>query len=350
MSHRFFTSLGVLAAASALISLALTPAAAQTSTAERKTWTVPRTPDGRPDLQGIWTNQTVTPLERPETLGDQQTLTEEEARQREEQAVERIERAALPSEADREILPARDNNQPGGYNSFWIDRGTNVLTIDGKRRTSLIVDPPNGRIPPLTPEGQLRADARAERRRQGGRFDHPEQRPLGERCIMGFGSTSGPPMLPVMYNNNYQFVQTPDHLMILVEMVHDARIIPLDGRPHAPENVRKWLGDSVGHWEGDTLVVETTNFSDKTRFRGSTESLRVIERFTRVAEDSILYEFTVDDPATYSQAWTGQIAFVARESNSQIFEYACHEGNYALPGILAGARLLEKEAAEAEVR
>ncbi len=345
MSHRFFASLGILAIAIALVSLAPAPAAAQAPTAAGKTWTVPRTPDGKPDLQGIWTNQTITPLERPEALGDQLTLSEEDAVQREAQAINRIERAALPSDPNREKPPANNNNRTGAYNNFWIDRGTNVATLDGKRRTSLIIDPPDGRMPPRTEEGEARAQARTEARRASGAFDNPEQRSMGERCIVGFGSTSGPPMLPVMYNNNYQIVQTPDHVMILVEMVHDARIIRIEDS-HAPDTVQKWLGDSVGHWEGDTLVVETTNFMAQNRFRGSSEKLRVIERFSRVAEDTVLYEFTIDDPLTYTAPWTAQIPFVARETNAQIFEYACHEGNYALPGILAGARLLEQEAEE----
>ena len=341
MNHRLITLVGVLAVALAVVTVMPAPAAAQGSTSEQ--WTVPRTPDGHPDLQGVWTNQTITPLERPEELADQRFYTDEEAAQLEGAAVNRIETRALPSDPTREALPAKDDNSPGGYNNFWVDRGTNIATVGGLRPTSLIFDPPDGRIPPLTPEGEQRAEERARLR---GTFDHPEQRPMGERCIVGFGSTSGPPMLPVMYNNNYQFVQTADYVMILVEMVHDVRIIPLDNREHAPADVRKWLGNSVGHWEGDTLVVETTNFTDKTRFRNSAENLRVVERFTRVAEDAIHYEFEIDDPTTYTRPWKGEFPFVARETNSQIYEYACHEGNHAMPGILAGARLLEKEAEE----
>ena len=346
MSHQCIASVRVLVVMVAVVSLAPIPVAGQTQTAAG-TWTVPRTPDGRPDLQGMWTNATITPLERPEELGEKRAYTAEEALELEGGAVGRIERAARPSDPNREQLPVRDDNQPGGYNNFWIDRGTLVATVAGEKRTSLIIEPPNGRIPPRTPEGQKRAAARSERRRQGA-FDHPELRPLGERCLLAFGSSSGPPMLPVLYNNHDQIVQTPAYVMILVEMVHDARIIPLDGRPHPPPHIRKWMGDSVGHWEGDTLVVDTTNFTSRQSFRGSSENLHVIERFTRVDAGTILYEFTIDDPTTFTQTWGGEIPLFLTEE--PLYEYACHEGNYALPGILAGARLLEKEAAEAEAR
>jgi hypothetical protein len=207
------------------------------------------------------------------------------------------------------------------------------------KRTSLVIDPADGKIPPMTPEARQRISSMM---RGFNRYDSVKDRPLSERCIIGFGSTSGPPMLPVLYNNTYQFVQTPDHMMILVEMVHDARIIRMNGQ-HAPPSVRQWLGDSIGHWEGDTLVVDTTNFSSQTRFRGSSENLHVIERFSRVDPNTILYRATIDDPTTFSGKWTIEYPFVS--TPGPVYEYACHEGNYAMTDILGGARKME--AAEA---
>ncbi len=200
----------------------------------------------------------------------------------------------------------------------------------------MIIEPSNGRIPPLTAAGQQRSTARAGRNPNDG----PEGRALGERCLLSFGSASGPPMLPVMYNSYYQIVQSPGYVMILVEMVHDARIIRIQDKKHAPDGVKKWMGDSIGHWEGDTLVVETRNFRPEQSFRGSSENAVVTERFTRVANDKIIYRFTVDDPATFTSSFTGELPFVSVDAN--IYEYACHEGNYALPGILSGAREAEK--------
>ena len=211
-----------------------------------------------------------------------------------------------------------------------------VANIDGEYRTSMIIEPSNGRIPPLTAAGQQRTAARAARNANDG----PEGRALGERCLLSFGSASGPPMLPVMYNSYYQIVQSPGYVVILVEMVHDARIIRIQDR-HTPGGIKKWMGDSVGHWEGDTLVVETRNFRPEQSFRGSSENAVVTERFTRVAKDKIVYRFTVDDPATFTSAFTGELPFASVDAN--IYEYACHEGNYALPGILSGAREAEKE-------
>ena len=222
------------------------------------------------------------------------------------------------------------------YNNLFVDRGNALARVDGRKRTSLIIDPPDGRIPPLTPEARTRANARP-----ANRFDSAQDRPLGERCIIGFGSTGGPPMLPVGYNNNYQIIQTPGRVMILVEMIHDVRVIYTDGRPHLPQSVRLLLGDSIGHWEGDTLVVETTNFTDQTRFRGSSENLKVIEHFKRIDAKTILYRFTVEDPSTFTKPWTAEYPFLA--SAGPIFEYACHEGNYAMTDILGGARKVEAE-------
>jgi hypothetical protein len=288
----------------------------------------PRTSDGQPDLQGIWTNATVTPLERPAEFGTKQFLTEKEAAEFAKQAVQ-------ATNADRRDLPP-ELDVARAYNQFWYDRGTTVV---GTKRTSLIVDPPDGRIPPLTPQGQKRADDFAQMRVQHP-ADGPENRTLNERCIKW--ATAGPPMLPGPYNNNYQIVQAPGYVVILVEMIHDARIIPLDGRSHLPQNVRSWLGDSRGHWEGNTLVVETTNLrSDATYRNTAPETLHLTERFTRVDANSIQYEFTVDDPATFTRPWTASIPMTSVPG--PVYEYACHEGNYAMEGILAGARAEEKK-------
>jgi hypothetical protein len=222
------------------------------------------------------------------------------------------------------------------YNDFWWDRGTKVVKT---RRTSMVVDPPDGRIPALTPEAQKKAAERVEYRRLHP-ADGPEHRPLAERCVLW--PTAGPPMLPSAYNNNYQIVQAPGYVMILVEMIHDARIIPTDGRPHLPPGVRQWLGDSRGRWEGNTLVVETTNFTDKTTFRGSGDTLRLIERFTRTDPGTLTYEFTVEDETSFVRPWTAEIPMVKAEG--PLFEYACHEGNYGMENVLAGARAEEKRA------
>jgi hypothetical protein len=299
-----------------------------------KTWTPSRTADGHVDLQGVYDFATATPLERPASLAGKQFLTDAEAAEFEKQE------AGRRSNSDGAPLPA---GQVGGYNQFWYEFGTKVVP---DKRTSLIIDPPDGRLPPLTPEAQKRADANRQRllRPAAG----PEDRDAGERCIMGYNA--GPPMVPVGYNQNAQIVQTPDYVMIHNEMVHNARIVPLDGRPHLPQHVRPWSGDSRGHWEGDTLVVDSTNFTDKTwnQFSGwnwaSDENMHLIERFTRVDADTLLYEFTVDDPTTWTRPWTA--AFPLRSTQDQMFEYACHEGNYGMMDILRGARAGEKAAEE----
>jgi hypothetical protein len=291
--------------------------------------TVPRTPDGHPDLQGVWTNATITPLERPAKFADKPTLTEAEAAAFEKYSAAEL--ASVDGKSEHPLLAAAGSNGTGGYNILFIDRGTQLARVDGVARTSLIVDPPDGKVPPMTPGGRKHFSFE-----EAGRgFDNIKERPLSERCLLGFGSTSGPPMLPVLYNNNYQIVETPGYVMILVEMVHDARIVRMNGT-HAPPSVRQWLGDSVGHWEGDTLVVDTANFTAKTRFRGSSENLHVIERFTRQPDDTILYRATIDDPTTWTRAWTLEYPFVA--TKGPIYEYACHEGNYAESDILGGAR------------
>jgi len=288
--------------------------------------TARRAVDNPRDLQGIWTNATMTPLERPGDLAGREFFTDAEAAAYEKQMRER-------NDADR-----RDSNAEAdlavGYNAAWWDRGTNIVST---KRTSLIVDPRDGRVPPLTAEAQQKNSARAEARRLHP-ADGPENLSLADRCIAR--GTAVPPMLPAGYNNNYQILQTAEHVVILVEMIHDARIIPLDARPHLSNKIRQWLGDSRGRWEGNTLVVETTNFTDRTNFRGSGESLRVVERFTRADERTLLYQFTVDDPQSFTRPWSGEIPM--KKTDGPLFEYACHEGNYSMENTLGTARDDEK--------
>ena len=300
--------------------------------AQSKSYNPPRTADGQPDLQGVWTNITLTPLQRPAELANKPFFTEAEARQYEKDTVSR-------NNADRRDGGSQaDVNR--AYNDFWWDRGTQVVET---LRTSLIIDPPDGKIPPLTAEAQQRQAAQAQARRGRGPADGPEDRGLSERCIVW--PTGGPPMMPSFYNNNYQIVQGPGYVTILVEMIHDTRVIPLDGRPHLPAGIRQWMGDPRGHWEGNTLVVETTNFNDQTRFQRSSQNMRLVERFTRTAPNTIMYEFVVDDPATFTRPWTAQIPM--KRTEGPVIEYACNEGNYSMEGILAGARADEKKAAAA---
>jgi hypothetical protein len=312
-------------------SLLATAAAAQSGPAAPKRWTTPRTPDGQPDLQGIWSNATITPFERPRELAGKEYFTEQEAAEYERKVV------AASNRDRRSSDPTADVG--GAYNEFWFDRGNKVVPT---RRTSIVVDPPDGRVPPLTPAAQKAAAARAAIARRPP--EGPEDLPPVVRCIVW--PTSGPPMLPTAYNNNYQILQGPGYVAILVEMIHDMRIIPLDGRPHIPANIRLWLGDSRGRWEGNTLVVDTTNFTDKTNVRGSDRDLHVIERFTRTGENTIMYEFTVDDPTAFTRVWKGEIPLT--KAPGPIYEYACHEGNYAMEGILKGARAQEKADAKAK--
>jgi hypothetical protein len=300
--------------------------AAITATGQTSAWKVPRTPDGRPDLQGLWNNTTLTPLERPRTLAGKEFFTEEEAGAFEKGTVQNREQD--PNDGANDVADPK----------VWWERAIKVVST---RRTSLIVDPSDGRIPALTPEAQKRmADTRAASRLHPA--DGPEDRSLQERCLLS--PTSGPPMLPGPYNNNYQIVQTRDYVMITVEMIHDVRIIPMNGRPHLPATIRKWLGDSVGHWEDRTLVVDTTNFTDKTHFRGSDQNLHLIERFTRTAPDTILYEFTVEDPTAFVTPWRAEVPMT--RTPGPMYEFACHEGNFALGRILSIARQAEKAAAQ----
>ena len=292
-----------------------------------------RTPWGHPDLQGIWTNSTITPLERPARFSGREFLTEDEARALDEAA------AVLGDQRPSNVSADVD----AAYNQFWWDRGKTVVT----RRTSLIVDPPDGRLPPLTPDGEKRAAAAVRVLRDVP--TGPEDRNLAERCL-----TRGAPKLPGGYNNNFQIVQTPAHVAILQEMIHEVRIIPLDGRPHLPQSIGLWLGDSRGRWEGDTLVVETSNYHALSLFnsynccRGAGKNLRVVERFRRLDADTIDHQFTVEDPTTFSRPYTVSVPMT--RSAGPIFEYACHEGNYGMAGILRGARAQEREPAAPSAR
>ena len=362
MRNRFVACTGLLAVTALLSSTAI-PAPAQTAKAQTKVYNAPRMPDGHPDLQGTYDLATLTPMERP--AGTPLALTNQEALKRETAAAAMRERADQPIDANRSAPPKGGDGSRGaagnvgGYNYGWLDPGSTFTVVNGEKRASLIIDPADGRVPSLSPAAQKQRAAFAARPTSDatesndpgldptpGAYDDPERRPLGERCLLGFGSTSGPPALPdYFYNNLHQIVQTPNSIMILTEMVHDARIVRMNAQ-HLPKNFRLWLGDSVGHWEGDTLVVDTTNFTDKTRFRGSTGNLHVVERFTRVDDKTLLYQFTIDDPATWTKPWTGEYAWPA--TNAKIYEYACHEANYALTDILKGARLREKEQAAAK--
>lgn len=310
----------------------LTATVASALFAQSKT-ALPRTPDGHPDLQGIWTNATITPLERPAALANKPTLGDAEAAVLEKAAAKDL--ADVDGKSEHPLLAAAGSNGTGGYNVLFIDRGSELARVDGVKRTSLIVDPPDGKIPPVTPEGRQRNTAAF----RNSNTDSVKNRPPAERCLVGFGSSTGPPMLPVLYNNNYQIVQTADRVMILAEMVHDARIVRIGGT-HVSSSVHQWLGDSIGHWEGDTLVVDTTNFNNQNLFHGSGESLHVIERFTRTDASTILYRATIDDPTTFTRQWTVEFPFVA--AKGPIYEYACHEGNYSLTDILNGARKADK--------
>jgi len=290
---------------------------------------LPRTPDGHPDLQGIWTSASVVPLERPANLKGKEFFTEQEAE-------ENAKRVLGISSWER-----LGGQAPEHYNMSQYGLDLSQVKVASTLRTSLIVGP-DGRVPPLTPEAQKRNAERAARNR-GHQFDSYENRPLQERCLLY--STEGPPMLPAAYNSNLQIVQDAGHVAILQEMIHSARIISTDGSPHLPVGIRQWVGDSRGHWEGDTLVVDSTNFSDKTAFRGSTAGLHLVERFTRLDPDTIVYEFTAEDPATWVRPWTAQISLVRIEG--PIFEFACHEGNQGVANTLRGARVAEKAAEEA---
>jgi hypothetical protein len=362
-NHTAFTASLAVLAGLAFLELAWAPAAAQAPAPRR-------TAAGHPNLQGFYDVATITPLERAAELGERLVLTDREAAALEKYEQVRNEKNAAPIRGDREAPPVGgDTSTPrsyleflervgggpvGGYNNFWLAPGTKVITINGQKRSSLIVDPTNGRIPPMKPDAQKRNAAllaiaaspqagEAAGAGAAGAFDGPESRPLNERCLMGFLSTAGPPALPnYFYNNLKQIVQTPTAVVILNEMIHDARVIRI-GSEHLPPTIRRWMGDSVGHWEGDTLVVDTTNFTNKTQFQGSSDQLHVVERFSRIDARTLLYRFTIEDPSTWDRSWTGEYPWV--QSDENLYEYACHEGNYSLAGILRGARAREAEEA-----
>ena len=287
-------------------------------------WTAPRTGFGQPDLQAVWDFATITPLERPEEFAGRAVMTAEESAAYESERFELVDH-------DTEEGATFVCEGTGNYNEFWYDRGFGDVVED--RRTSLIVDPPDGRIPPRTPQAGA-----AGRRARG--YDSWDSRGIAERCIAGFNT--GPPMMPSAYNNYFQMIQTPDYVVVFNEMIHDARIVPLDGRPHLPPGVPQRLGSSRGRWDGDTLVIETTNFHGATAFtenHSATPGMSVTERFTRVGQDTLRYEFTIDDPETWTRPWTAVVRMT--RSDTPIYEYACHEGNYGMTNILSGARAQE---------
>ena len=324
-------------------------AAAQARASDAGKWEVPRTPDGHPDLQGNWTNATLTPFEREEDKGPVFTLEEVDAIERPTGQTDGCPPRPGTVECGRVLAESGSNEvrlRGQEYNEVYWDRGSRVAIIDGEPRSSLVTHPANGRRPALTPEGERQVQEYEDFRSQFGLYDHPELRPLGERCII-LGSPSGPPMIPnTAYNANYIIVQTADHVMIMSEMVHDARIIRFGEPSPIPEDVRPRFGDSWGRWEGDALVVETTNINPQQSLRGVPPSkhMRVTERFTRVDEETILYEFTVEDPTLYTQAWGGEIPL--KKFDAMLYEYACHEGNYSLAGVLSGARYQERMEAQ----
>jgi len=307
------------------------PPAATKASQPAKPYAPPRTPDGQPDIQGFWTNSTYTPLQRPKGV-TKALYTEAEAREAEKRA------AASENEL---TTPGTVADVHYDFTQFGLDKSQSKLARN--LRTSLIVDPEDGRLPPLSAEGQKRAAEAAELAKRVGRWDSAQSNQLDDRCIIMAGS--GPPMLNTAYNANYQIVQTPGYVMILTEMIHDVRIIPLDAAAQPPGNIRQWIGLSRGRWDGNTLVVETTNFNGKNPLEGSSANMRVTERFTRVSPDAIQYSFTVDDPLTWTRPWTAEMPMVT--TTGPLFEHACHEGNYGLYNTLVGARLEEKKAAEA---
>ncbi len=336
MTPRFFAV--AIAAAGAVMSLSPAPAAAQAAGAAGRAaaWTTPRTPWGDPDLQGTFSNRTITPFERPANVEGREFFTPEE--------VAALEGRAQQSSGDANRQRGTSGDVTRAYNDFWWDRGTTVTSP----RTSLVIDPPDGRVPPLTEQAQQRA---AEEYRRpafrgagadGRGTDSWLDRSTFERCI-----TRGMPaaMSPTAYNNNYRIVQSPGYVAIQIEMLGGVRVIPTDGRPHLSDSIRLWIGDSVGHWEGDTLVVETTNLTDKVLYRGSAENMRLVERFTRVGPGAIDYRVTIVDPTTFTKPWTLAIPLV--DTGEGLFEYACHEGNYGLAGILGGAREQERAGGQA---
>jgi hypothetical protein len=376
--HRRLLMIAIAAGAGLWAMLSPAPSAGQGA----GPYAPPRMPDGRPDLQGTYDLATLTPLERP--AGLKAAFTAEEVARLEGAAAAQVAAGARPSSGDRAAPPKGGDGSRGaagnvgGYNSFWLDPGSTFTMVNGEARTSIVVDPPDGKVPALTPAARKRMAALLARPSAEndpgldptpGAYDDPERRPLGERCLLGFGSAAGPPALPnYFYNNLRRIVQTPNTVVIHNEMVHDARVVRMNAQ-HLPSHIRSWKGDSIGRWEGDTLVVDTTNFNadqiryvvqaapgrtmmmvesvgarEQDRLNGPGKDLHVIERFTRVAPNAVLYRFTVEDPGTWERPWTGEFTWPA--TNASIYEYACHEANYALENILRGARQRDAEAAK----
>lgn len=336
MSRRSFAVTAALAAFTFSVGTpptagqALSPAAKPAK--EAKSWTPPRTPDGAPDLEGVWTNNTATPLQRPKNLVGKEFYTQAEL---EALVKGEKDRLAKNEEEGRPTEPGTAEDVHYDFSEYGLDRGQSKLVWN--QRTSIIVGP-DGRIPPLTPEARQRlAERRAKEK--GHEFDGPESRPLGARCLAR--ANVGPPLLPTAYNSNLQIVQGAGYVAIETEEIHDARLIPTDGRRHVPSTIRQWMGDSVGHWEGNTLVVDTTNFTDLNPFEGA-QNLHVVERLTRVDSETILYQFTVEDPGMWTKPWSGEVPI--SKIQGQLYEYACHEANYGLANTLRGARVAEEEA------
>src|SRR2546427_2566505 len=344
MNYRYFGSMATLALG-VMVLLTAASAAGQASspvaktTSAHKAWTPPRTADGQPDLQGVWTNNTVTPLERPKGLAGKELYTEAELQalaKRERERLVKIEDEGQPPSNHSGVEGAPADDVHYDFSQFGLDRGQSKLAWN--RRTSIIVGP-EGTIPPLTAEARTRlAELRAKAK--GHEFDGPESLSLGARCL---ARPNVAPLLPTAYNSNLQIVQGSGYVAVETEEIHDVRIIPTDGRPHIPKTIHQWYGDSVGHWEGNTLVIDTTNFTDLSPFRGA-QNLHMIERLTRADEDTILYQFTVEDPGMWTKPWSGELPIV--KIQGQLYEYACHEANYALADTLRGARVTEEQAAK----
>jgi len=338
MKNRFLASTVVFVIV--LLSSASMRTSAQAPAQPVKSWTAPRLTDGHPDLQGTWNYSTLTPMERPRELAEKEFFSEKEAADYEKRSQQTrnvdLNRETTPTARGVINGTVETEDLASAYNEFWWDRGSKVVST---RRTSLVIDPPDGKIPPLTPQAQKRMAAlnNANERVAEG----PEDRPLSERCIVR--PNTGPPMTPTGYNNNFQLMQAQGYIVIFNEQIHDARIVPMDGRSHLPQTVQQWMGDSRGHWEGDTLVVDTTNFTDKANFRGSGENMHLVERFTRTDPNTLLYEFTINDRQSFTRSWTGQIPM--KRTQEPMYEYACHEGNYSMFSTLSGARALEKSEA-----
>ena len=338
----------VIASVSALV-LASVPAAGQATNAATKTktavavkgtWTPPRTADGQPDLQGVWTNNSVTPLQRPKGLAGKEFFTDAELadiQKREKDRLARDEKEGEPAANHSGIEGAEAESVHYDFNQYGLDRVQTKLAWN--RRTSLIVGP-EGTIPPLTPAARQRRADRREKAK-GHELDGPENRPLGARCLAR--PNVGPPLLPSGYNSNLQIVQGPGYVAIEAEMIHDVRVIPTDGRAHIAKNIKQWMGDSVGHWEGNTLVIDTTNFTDLSPFEDA-QNVHVVERLTRVDDDTILYQFKVEDPGFWTKPWSGEMPI--SKMQGQLYEYACHEANYGLENTLRGARVADAEAAK----